>query len=196
MDGRNRQQGATLLVTLVMLIMLTLFAVSAMNTSTDNMKMVGNMQERAEAFDAAQSTIELTISTPQFTVTPLNAVPNPCGLPNTTCVDVNGDGINDLETRLTPAPRCVLARAIKSTELVITGPTSEDVACTKGQQQGTFAVAGASDQGNSACANTVWDITAQTVRAGSSVTDTDISSTVTQGIGVRIPELEMAANCP
>jgi Tfp pilus assembly protein PilX len=28
------QQGATLLVTLIMLIMLTLFAISAMNTST------------------------------------------------------------------------------------------------------------------------------------------------------------------
>ena len=33
-------------------------------------------------------------------------------------------------------------------------------------------------------------------RANATVTNTDISSTVTQGIGVRIPELEMAANCP
>lgn len=196
MDRRNRQQGATLLVTLVMLIMLTLFAISAMNTSTDNMKMVGNMQERAEAFDAAQATVELAISTPDFASNPGNAIPAPCGLPNTTCTDVNGDGIYDLETRLSPQPRCVAARAIKVSELVITGPTSEDVACTKMQQQGTFAVAGASDQGNSVCAHTVWDITAHTIRANATVDTTDISSTVTQGIGVRIPELEMAANCP
>lgn len=196
MDRRNRQQGATLLVTLVMLIMLTLFAISAMNTSTDNMKMVGNMQERAEAFDAAQATVELAISTPQFATSPGNAIPNPCGVANTTCTDVNGDGINDLQTTLTPQPACVAGRAIKVSELVITGPTSEDVACTKMQQQGTFAVAGASDQGNSACANTVWNITAHTIRANTTPDTTDISSAVTQGIGVRVPELQMAANCP
>lgn len=196
MDRRTRQQGATLLVTLVMLIMLTLFAVSAMNTATDNMKMVGNMQERAEAFDASQAAVELAISSPQFAQFPGNAIPNPCGLPNTTCTDLNGDGQPDLQTRLVPQPRCVQARAIKVNELIITGPASEDVACTKMQQQGTFAVAGASDQGNSVCANTVWDITAQTVRSGTNVNTTDISSAVTQGIGVRIPELEMAANCP
>ena len=196
MDKRRNQQGATLLVTLVMLIMLTLFAVSAMNTSTDNMKMVGNMQERAYALDASQDTIELAISTPQFAATPANAIPNPCGSPNTWCADVNGDGINDLQTRLTPNPSCVQARAIKVSELVITGPTSEDVGCTKMQAQGTFAVAGAGDQGNSACANTVWNITAETMRFGASSTDTDISATITQGIGIRIPEIDMAANCP
>ena len=196
MDRRNRQQGATLLVTLVMLIMLTLFAISAMNTSTDNMKMVGNMQERAEAFDAAQAAVELAISTPQFISFPGNAIPNPCGVPNTTCTDVNGDGVYDLETRLSPTPACIAGRAIKSKELIITGPTSEDVACTKGQQQGTFAVSGASDQGNSACAHTVWNITAQTIRANTTLDTSDISSTVTQGIGVRVPELEMQAHCP
>jgi type II secretory pathway pseudopilin PulG len=196
MDHRQRQQGATLLVTLVMLIMLTLFAISAMNTSTDNMKMVGNMQERAHAFDASQDTIELAISTPRFASNPGDAIPNPCGLPNTWCTDVNGDGVNDLQTSLTPTPSCVQARAIKVSELVITGPTSEDVGCTKMQAQGTFAVAGAGDQGNSACANTVWNVTAQTVRMGTTAADTDIDARVTQGIGVRIPEISMAANCP
>ena len=197
MDRRSRQQGATLLVTLVMLIMLTLIAISAMNTSTDNMKMVGNMQERAEAFDAAQATVELAISTPQFATFPGNAIPNPCGLPNTTCTDVNGDGINDLETRLSPQPACVMGRAIKVSELVITGPASEDVACVKAQEQGTMGVQrDVASLGASLCANTVWNITAHTIRAGTTETTTDISSTVTQGIGIRVPELEMLANCP
>ena len=43
-NRRSRQQGATLMIALIMLIMLTLFAISAMNTSTTNLRVVGNMQ--------------------------------------------------------------------------------------------------------------------------------------------------------
>lgn len=192
----RRQSGATLLVTLIMLIMLTLFAISAMNTSTDNLKMVGNMQERSEAFEAAQATIELAISTSDFATTPANAVPNPCGIPNTTCTDLNGDGIHDLQTQLTPNPQCVQARAIKVNELQINGPQAQDVACIKDQAQGTFAVAGAATSGDSLCAHTVWDIAAVSTRAGTSLTSTDVKVGVTQGVGIRIPALEMEYNCP
>ena len=79
----RRQSGATLMVTLIMLIMLTLFAVSAMNTSTTNLQVVGNMQTRTEALESSRTAVEKTISTPQFIATPANAVPNPCdGVPN------------------------------------------------------------------------------------------------------------------
>ena len=192
----QRERGATLLVTLIMLIMLTLFAISAMNTSTDNLKMVGNMQERAEAFEAAQATIETAISSPLFTRTPGNAIPNACGAANTSCTDLNGDGIQDLQTALLPQPACVQARAIKTAELQITGPTSQDLACTKAQEQGTQGVEGRSEQGDSECANTVWDITAQTIRKDTSIVTTDLRAAITQGIGVRIARQDMAANCP
>lgn len=59
----RRQRGATLIVTLVMLIMLTLFAISAMNTSTTNLQVVGNMQMRHEGLRATQEAIEATLST-------------------------------------------------------------------------------------------------------------------------------------
>jgi hypothetical protein len=192
----RRERGATLLITLIMLIMLTLFAISAMNTSTDNLKMVGNMQERAEAFEASQAAIEIAISSPQFTRTPGNAVPNPCGFANTTCTDLNGDGIQDLQSSLLPQPRCVQARAIKTAELQIVGPTSQDLACTKAQEQGTQGVEGRTEQGDSECANTVWDITAQTIRASTTAATSDVNTTITQGIGVRIARQDMAANCP
>jgi hypothetical protein len=81
-------------------------------------------------------------------------------------------------------------------ELQILGPTSQDVACVKAQEQGTFAVAGAASSGESLCANTVWDISAVTLRANTSTTTSDITTGITQGIGVRIPTLEMVANCP
>ena len=192
----RRQRGVTLLVTLVMLVMLTLFALSAMNASVTNLRMVGNMQVRAEAMDATNATIEQTISTTQFAVTPVDAIPNPCnGVPNTVCTDLNGDGVPDLTTTLTPAPACVQARAIKVQELVINTPTAEDVACLQGQSQ-TQGVAGAASTGDSLCGAAVWNITAQTLAAGANTTNSDVNVTAVQGVYVRMKQLDLANNCP
>jgi hypothetical protein len=49
MTSFHRQRGATLFIGLVMLVVLTLFALSAFQTSSTNLKTVGNMQEREEA---------------------------------------------------------------------------------------------------------------------------------------------------
>ncbi len=192
----RRESGATLLVTLIMLIMLTLFAISAMTTSTSNLQMVGNMQQRAEALEAAQATIELAISSDLFTKNPGNALLNPCGVANTTCTDLNGDGINDLITTLNPNPQCVQARKVPVSELVVTGPLSEDFACTQMQSQGTFAVAGASASADSLCGQTVWDVTAVTLRPGMAANNSDIFYGVTQGVAVRIPALQVDTACP
>jgi len=191
-----RQRGVTLLVTLVMLVMLTLFALSAMNASVTNLRMVGNMQVRAEAMDATNATIEQTISTTQFAVTPVDAIPNPCnGVPNTVCTDLNGDGVPDLTTTLTPAPACVQARAIKVQELIINTPTAEDVACLQGQTQ-TQGVAGSASTGDSLCGAAVWNITAQTLAAGANTTNSDVNVTAVQGVYVRMKQLDLANNCP
>ena len=193
----RRQEGATLLVTLIMLIMLTLFAISAMNTSTTNLQVVGNMQARSAALAASQQTIEATVSTTAFIDTPANAIVNPCGgVPNTLCVDLNGDGVNDLTTTLTPAPSCSQGRIVKVSELVITSPTSEDVGCVQAQQQGTFAVAGASTAGDSLCGQTVWDISAVTLATGKSSTTSDVKFGATQGVGVRVKALDVVSSCP
>jgi len=191
-----RQRGVTLLVTLVMLVMLTLFALSAMNTSVTNLRMVGNMQARAEAMNATNATIEDVISTTQFAVTPTDAIPNPCnGVQNTLCTDLNGDGVPDLTTTLTPIPACVQARAIKVQELVINSPTAEDVACLQGQSQ-TEGVAGAASTGDSLCGAAVWNITAQTIASGATVANTDVNVTAVQGVYVRMKQLDLANNCP
>lgn len=192
----RRQRGATLIVTLVMLIMLTLFAISAMNTSTTNLQVVGNMQMRHEGLRATQEAIEATLSTTRFLNTPLDAVANPCGVQNTLCTDLNGDGVPDLTTRLTPAPACKQARTIKVSELSIAGPNSEDVGCLQAQQQGTFAVAGAQTSGDSLCGNTVWEITAQTLNSGAGTATSDVNVSATQGVGVRMKALDVSSNCP
>jgi len=181
----RRQRGATLLVALIMLVLLSLFAVSSLNTANTNLKVVGNMQAKSEALNAAQEAVETVISTTQFISNPANAVLNPCGAANTICTDVTGDGNPEYTTTLTPQPACVTVKPIKNSELVLTN--TEDLGCAAGQVQ-QFGVAGAVT-GDSLCSNTVWEITARTVGAGSGAT-----VTVTQGIGVRISADE-AASC-
>jgi Tfp pilus assembly protein PilX len=71
MINYRKQQGVVLFTSLVVLVMMTLFAVSSINLSTVNLRIVGNMQAM-RAMDAdAQAAIEQTISTMNnFNLTP------------------------------------------------------------------------------------------------------------------------------
>ena len=55
LPGIKRQSGVVLVMALVMLTVLTLIGVTSMSSSTLEMKVAGNMQERNIAFQAAQS---------------------------------------------------------------------------------------------------------------------------------------------
>ena len=57
-SAAGRQQGSSLLLSLVMLVVLTLLVVSAIRMSNSNLKSVGNMQFKNEAVAAAQQAIE------------------------------------------------------------------------------------------------------------------------------------------
>ena len=184
----RRQRGTTLVIALIMLVLLTLFAVSSLNTAKTNLKVVGNMQARSEALNVTQQTIEAVISTPQFIADPTNAVPTPCGAANVNCTDVNGDGVTDFTTTLTPNPSCVSVVPIKNANLVLSNP--DDLGCAAGQAQGTSGVAGAMT-GDSLCSNTVWNITAVTTSAAQNTT-----FTITQGIGVRVSSDNASSSCP
>jgi hypothetical protein len=192
--GIRSQRGTTLIVALIMLVLLTLFAVSSFNTANTNLKVVGNMQQKNEALNAAQAAIEAVISTPQFMVNPANAVLAPCGSTNTLCTDVTGDGVADFTSTLVgpdyPAPphqpACVTVRPIKNEELVLSNP--EDLGCASGQQQ-QFGVKGAVT-GDSLCANSIWEVRARTVSSHSAA-----SVLVTQGVGVRVSTDDAATSC-
>jgi Tfp pilus assembly protein PilX len=58
----GRQEGATLLVALIMLVLLTLFAVSAIRTGNIGLKIVGNQQSQKLMEAAAQEAIEQVLS--------------------------------------------------------------------------------------------------------------------------------------
>lgn len=54
----RHQRGATLVVGLIMLVLITFIVVNAFNLSSSNLKAVGNVQVRAEAVAAANRFIE------------------------------------------------------------------------------------------------------------------------------------------
>ena len=57
-----RERGATLVITLVMLVLLTMFAVSAITLSASTSKVVGNMQAKKTVDAIAQRVVDQVIS--------------------------------------------------------------------------------------------------------------------------------------
>jgi hypothetical protein len=83
--GRQGQRGATLIVALIMLVLMTLVLVSGFSLSTSNLKSVGNMQMREESVAAANRALEVVIGS-SFTDAPQAQEIE---------VDINSDGTND-----------------------------------------------------------------------------------------------------
>ena len=61
---RRYQQGATLLVSLMMLVVITMFAVTGINLSSVNLRIVGNAQIQRILESAVQEAIEQEITNP------------------------------------------------------------------------------------------------------------------------------------
>lgn len=178
-----RQQGATLLVSLIMLVLMTLLAVSSFNMGKTSLQVVGNMQQRNQALSAAQEAINDAISTTRFIETPAAVLTNNS---NSMTVDVNGDGSADITVNVA-VPTCIKSQILKSAQLNVAN--SEDAGCTLGTGQ-NFGVQGSST-GDSLCAEGLWEITAV-------ATDniTEATNSVTQGIGVRVSTDQIEASCP
>jgi len=185
---RGRQRGFVLVVALVMLVMLILLALSSFNMVKGDLQIVSNMQQRNEAVAAATQTLEEVISSTRFITTPNDSLASPCnGAANTRCVDVNGDGKPDVTVKLTPAPHCVKAQAIKNSALDVT--KADDIGCSLGGNQ-AFGVAGAVT-GDSLCDDSVWE-------AHAIATDnvTEAKAEATLGISVRVAKDDVASSCP
>ena len=71
----TKQTGATLIVALMFLLMMTLFAVSSINMSTINLKIISNMQATKNLDAVAKDLVEQLIGTANtFTDTPTNTL--------------------------------------------------------------------------------------------------------------------------
>ena len=94
------QRGATLVVGLIMLVLLTLVVTSAFMLSTGNLRAVGNMQFRNEAIAAANKAIEQVLGSP-FTNDPAAAA-------ESIDVDIDNDGNTDYVVDIAE-PECIRA---------------------------------------------------------------------------------------
>lgn len=174
--GFSRQQGAVLLIGLIMLLLVTLMVVAGFNLTQTNLKTVQNMESRRLAMQAASAAIEEVLSSPNFIANPNAVFAVACDQANQKCFDINGDGARDLEVVIDP-PGCIVVQPIKNSEL---DPALEsDVSCFIGGQE------------NSLCVNSVWELraTATDVLSGAEVV-------VRQGVAVRATSNNIATACP
>ncbi len=173
----HRQRGATLLVVMVILIVMTWFVLSGYRLSSQHLQIVGNTQARQQALAAAQRAIEETISSNLFTKDPLAVAAAPI------TTDIDGDGVADLSAVLSPAPGCYRVRNVKTSELDISN--AGDRICLQSTSGGGGVVVAQpnllpTSSGNSLCAKTEWDVAAKVddARSGTSLT-------VHQGVAIR-----------
>ena len=64
---RSRQQGAALVVGLVLLLVLTVVGVSGMNTATMEITMANSAQVQQDAFQLAENAIDIALATENYT---------------------------------------------------------------------------------------------------------------------------------
>jgi hypothetical protein len=165
----------TLFVALVLLVIVTLLAVSSFRVSNTNLKVVASMQGKGEAIAAAQSAIEDVLSTAAFSTDPAAVAAAPH------LVDLTGTGRNEYDVKLTPAPKCLKARPTNPAELDIKKPEDRPCFGTARIGEATFATS---------CAETIWEITAV-----AKDTVTSAETLVRQGVAMRTSATEAQSSC-
>lgn len=85
-SGRGAQRGTTLVIALILLVIVTLFGISAISSSVVNLRIARNVQLSAEAQSAAQQVIDAKISNPSTFSAPASAA-------GTSTVDATGAAV-------------------------------------------------------------------------------------------------------
>ncbi|TFZ01589.1 pilus assembly PilX family protein [Ramlibacter rhizophilus] len=180
------QRGATLVVALIFLVLLSVFAINAFNSSTTNVRVVGNMQSRQEAIAAANLAIETVISSTAFSTTPATVAATPIN------VDIDKDGANDYVVNMTPQPTCYRVRPIKNYELNAAVETDRVCLSTSGNGGGGHIEypSGSVSVDDSLCATTEWNLRAVVTDARSAA-----QVAVNQGAGLKILTADASSYC-
>lgn len=107
---RNGQEGITLVVTLVMLVVLTLMVVAAIRFGNVNLKIAGNVQSQSESTAATQIAIERVMEQVK-TASAINKIPpsDPGGTP----INVGGATYKVSWA----SPQCVLTKPVSNADL-------------------------------------------------------------------------------
>jgi len=172
MKTHSSQRGATLVVALIFLVLMSLFALSAFNSSSSNLRIVGNTQARQESLATAQVAVEATISSADFATNPAKVAASPLQ------VDVDGNGTTDYTATLTPAPECTRVRPLTDIPDPVPGEPDPLAAC----RSSTTLIPG--------CLTTEWNI-----RAAVADLRSNAQLAVNQGVSVRVPALLLPESC-
>jgi Tfp pilus assembly protein PilX len=175
MPLRYTQRGATLVIGMIMLVLVTLFVLAAINMSTTNLRVMGNEQARNQAIAAAQRAVEQVASV-DFTKNPPTTA-----TPTTVSVDVNADTTADYTATVTAA--CLNSVPVKVTELD-PDDVVNDGPCYLSTASSTSGMPAATGSGDSLCSATQWDVSATVSDATANTTG--VAVILHQGVSKRI----------
>lgn len=169
MTPNNKQRGSTLLVALIMLVVLTLLVISAIRSSSTNLRIAGNMQTQEGGVAGAQQSIEAVISSSNFVGSTASSVMN---------VDINRDGTTDYTVKI-DAATCTGSKALQNNS-----PNLPSECLSSGAQQNTgiFFASGVQRTGTSWCYAQQWD-----VKATVQDSQTGTMATMHQGVSLDLP---------
>ncbi|GAB2461135.1 hypothetical protein GCM10027082_09910 [Comamonas humi] len=182
----SRSRGATLVVALIFLVLMSLFAVTAFNSSSSNMRVIGNTQARQESAAAAKMAVEETISSSAFHTNPAGVAASPVP------VDMDGDGTPDYSATISPQPFCFRAIPTILPAAPKDDPSKDPYKSCRGSDNPdpTYvdgSVAGADPAG---CVDSEWSVRAVVADAATRTTVAE-----NQGVAVTIFGYQVADYC-
>lgn len=171
MRSQKRQQGATLVISLIMLMVVTLLVVYSIRAGNTNLRIAGNMQVQGEAQAVTEQGIELVVNqiknTDLISMIPAQTVP----------VTMNG---LTYQVQTAAVSSCLLDVPVLNSSLNTS--VAEDVPCFESTNGDRFVASdGKLNQLPSACKDQVWEVQA-------SMTDSMSGAKLTQvqGVAVRV----------
>jgi Tfp pilus assembly protein PilX len=191
---RQKQRGITLILSLIMLVLLTIMALSAFHIGKGSLQVVDNAQQQEQVKNASQAMMDQVLSSPNFVSDPTNVLdnsncPTDMAAPaNSRCIDLYGDAKTVVLVQLTPTPTCLQVKGIMNSTLNV--EDKEDLGCAKSPDPNRFGVEGtATDE--SLCSDSLWEITAQATERVSRA-----EAKVTQGVNMRVSNDAVYTACP
>jgi hypothetical protein len=171
---RRTQRGATLLVGLIMLLLLTLQALAAFHSGAIQLRIAGNMQDRHAAEAAANQAIGQALAAGDFATRAAEVAAQPVP------IDADGDGVADHAVALVPV--CTATKPLAAAS--IDADDEADAGCIAGAAFGAAPL----------CAITQWDLQA-TATPAAAAAQTGARSEIHQGVSVRMAASEAVDAC-
>ena len=173
MKSPQRQQGAALITSLIMLVVVTLLVVYSIRAGNTNLRIAGNMQVQAETMAATQQGLEVVTTqiknTDLISLIPAQTIP----------VTMNGFTYS---VQIPTINACKFEKSIPNSELNTS--VADDVPCfeSAGGMPRYLGPDGKLNQLPSACKDQLWEVQ-------SSVTDKMSGAQLTQvqGLAIRVP---------